>query len=124
MPNINAIATQAVSGYTVSEKVTENDIESAVKILDSFGTSVRIEEEKFSVYSAVAGCSPAYAYTFMDALSRVGVKYGLTKKEALELVSETVVETLKNGDNSTENSKLDNIVLNAIEAAYNKDKGM
>lgn len=124
MPNINAIAAQAVSGYATSENATENDIESAVKILDSFGASVRIEEEKFSVYSAVAGCSPAYVYTFMDALARVGVKYGLTKKEALELVSETVIETLKNGDDSAENSELDKIVLNAIEAAYNKDKGM
>ncbi len=124
MPNINAIATQAVSGYTVSENVTENDIELSVKILESFGTAVRIDEEKFSVYSAVAGCSPAYVYVFMDALARVGVKYGLTKKESLDLVSDTVVETLKNGNNSTENSELDKIVLNAIEAAYNKDKGM
>lgn len=124
MPNINAIATQAVSGYCTSENVTESDIESAVKILDSFGTSVRIDEEKFSVYSAVAGCSPAYIYVFMDAIARVGVKYGLTKKDALELVSDTVIETLKNPDNSAENNKLNEIVLNAIEAAYNKDKGM
>ena len=124
MPNINAIATQAVSGYCTSENVTETDVESAVKILDSFGTSVRIDEEKFSVYSAVAGCSPAYIYVFMDAIARVGVKYGLTKKDALELISDTVIETLKNPDNSAENNKLNKIVLNAIEAAYNKDKGM
>ena len=124
MPNINAIATQAVSGYCTSENVTETDVESAVKILDSFGTSVRIDEEKFSVYSAVAGCSPAYIYVFMDAIARVGVKYGLTKKDALELISDTVIETLKNADNSAENNKLNEIVLNAIEAAYNKDKGM
>lgn len=124
MPNINAIATQAVSGYCTSENVTETDVESAVKILDSFGTSVRIDEEKFSVYSAVAGCSPAYIYVFMDAIARVGVKYGLTKKDALELISDTVIETLKNDDNSAENNKLNEIVLNAIEAAYNKDKGM
>mgnify|MGYP003293859939 CR=1 FL=1 len=124
MPNINAIATQAVSGYCVSENVTENDIELSVRILDSFGTSVKIDEEKFSVYSAVAGCSPAYIYVFMDALARVGVKYGLTKKDALDLVSDTVIETLKNSDNSSENKELDRIVLNAIEAAYNKDKGM
>lgn len=124
MPNINAIATQAVSGYCSSENVTENDIESFVRILDSFGTSVRINEEKFSVYSAVAGCSPAYVYTFIDAIARVGVKYGLTKKESLALVSDTVIETLKNGNNSAENNELDKIVLNAIEAAYNKDKGM
>lgn len=124
MPNINAIATQAVSGYCTSENVMESDVESAVKILDSFGTSVRIDEEKFSVYSAVAGCSPAYIYVFMDAIARVGVKYGLTKKDALELISDTVIETLKKPDNSAENNKLNKIVLNAIEAAYNKDKGM
>ncbi len=123
MPNINAIASQAVSGYAVSENVTDSQIETAVKILQSFGTSVKIDEEKFSVYSAIAGCSPAYVYLFVDAISRLGVKYGLTKKDALDIVSSAVIEAIKSSEKDND-GKLDKIVFNAIEAAYNKDKGM
>ena len=123
MPNINAIATCAVSGYVKSEKVTSEQIDFTKKLLSSFGSCVEIDEDKFSAYSAIAGCSPAYVYTFIDALARVGVKYGLTKQEALDLVSLTVIETIKNKTESNIND-LDKIVLNAIDAAYKKDKGI
>lgn len=123
MPNINAIASCAVSGYAISEKVTAEQRDFSVKLLSSFGTCVEVDEDKFSAYSAIAGCSPAYAYLFIDALARVGVKYGLTKKESLDLVSSTVIETIRNKTDSN-NQELDDIVLKAVEAAYKKDKGM
>ncbi len=123
MPNINAIVGKAVSGYTNTQAVTDEQLNIAVKILNSFGTSVPVEEENFSAFSAIAGCSPAYVYLFIDAISRVGVKYGLTKKEALEIVTDTVLNTASDSTD-IETSQLDEIVLNAINAAYNKDKGM
>ena len=121
MPNINAIAGKAVSGYAFSEKVGEADILLAEKILSSFGKCVEVSEEKFSAYSAIAGCSPAYSYIFADAIARVGVKYGITKKEALDIVTESIIETVKNGCKK-ESTEMKKTVLNAIEAAYIKDK--
>ena len=123
MPNINATALKAVSGFCASENVTENQKKFAVKVLDSFGESIEIEEDDFSAYSAIAGCSPAYVYLFTDALARVGVKYGLTKKESLEIVSSTVIETARKNIKS-DGEALNEIVLNALGAAYKKDKGM
>ena len=123
MPNINAIANQAVSGYDFSENVSALDKETATKILESFGTSVHIDEKLFSAYSAIAGCSPAYVYLFVDALARVGVKYGLTKKEATEIVASAVIKSVQENGNAHDEN-LDKVVLNAIESAYNKDRGM
>ena len=123
MPNINATALQAVSGYVSSENVTDDEEKTALKILTSFGTAVAVDEDKFSVYSAVAGCSPAYVYLFIDAIARVGVKYGLTKKDSLAIVTEAVISTIST-DEKTDSEALDKVVLNAIDAAYNKDKGM
>ncbi len=123
MPNINAIAGQAVSGYAFSDNVTESEISVGIKILESFGTAVMVNEEKFSVYSAIAGCSPAYSYLFIDAVARVGVKYGLSKRESLEIVASAVADSV-NKLNMSDKSKFDKIVFNAIEAAYKKDKGM
>ncbi len=124
MPNINAIAGQAISGYAASSNVNEQQLLTAVKILDSFGASVKVEEEKFSAYSAIAGCSPAYAYVFIDAIARVGVKYGLSKKDALSIVTSAVTDTLKNYRKSEGDLLFEQVVLNAIESAYNKDKGI
>ncbi len=121
MPNINAIAGKAVSGFAVSENVTDEQIVFAEKVLKSFGECVEVNEEKFSVYSAIAGCSPAYSYLFADALARVGVKYGFTKKDSLDVVTETVIETIKNGCFGI-SSEMNDVVFNAIEAAYKKDK--
>lgn len=123
MPNINAIASQAVSGYTFSDKVSKVQIDFAKKVLNSFGTCVEVDEDKFSAYSAIAGCSPAYTYLFIDALARVGVKYGLTKKESLELVTSVAIETIRNNTH-TEKTELNSVVFNAIDAAYKKDKGI
>lgn len=123
MPNINALVCQAVSGYTKTCNVSDEEMNMAIKILESFGTCVEVEEDKFSAFSAIAGCSPAYVYLFLDAVSRVAVKYGLTKKEALSIVSKTAQEAV-NLKSSTDDSDLDEVILNAVESAYNKDKGM
>ncbi len=123
MPNINAIAGKSVSGYAVSSEVSREQENFAVKFLKSFGDCVSVSEENFSAFSAIAGCSPAYAYLFFDAIARVGVKYGLTKKDALEIVSSAVIDSAS-ADKKIDENKLDAVVLNAIIAAYNKDKGM
>ncbi len=123
MPNINATALQAVSGYVSSENVTDEEKQNALKILTSFGTAVAVDEEKFSIYSAVAGCSPAYVYLFIDAIARVGVKYGLTKRDSLAIVTDAVISAIRS-DEKADREVLDEVVLNAIDAAYNKDKEM
>lgn len=121
MPNINAIAGQAISGFTVSDNVSEDEIVFAQKVLSSFGKCVEVSENFFSAYSAIGGCSPAYSYLFADALARVGVKYGLTKKESLDIVVETISKTLSK-NSFVESDEMNEIVSNAIKSAYNKDK--
>lgn len=123
MPNINAIAGQAVSGYAVSDNVTEGDVLFGVRILKSFGTAVPINEDNFSAYSAIAGCSPAYSYMFFDSVARVGVKFGLSKKDALEIVTNAVINNLHDFD-LINKCELEDVVFKAIESAYKKDKGM
>lgn len=125
MPNVNALAGQAISGYTKNEFVSEEQLSLAKKLLGCFGKCVAIDESLFSVFSAVAGCSPAYVYLFANALSSVGVRDGMTKQESLKLVCEQMKETCKNlVDGETENDELEKIVKKALQAAYDKDAGM
>lgn len=145
MPNINALASQAVSGYTANELANEEHIALAEKILNSTGKAVRIDESLFSVYSAVAGCSPAYIYSLINTASEVGVKYGLYKSVSLDIVTNAVKncaeklsegniedninEFLSNEKNSAVTEKLEkndfkNLVFQILDAALNKDKKM
>lgn len=125
MPNVNALAGQAISGYTHNEFVSEEQLSLAKKMLDCFGKSVPIKESLFSVFSAVAGCSPAYVYLFANALSSVGVVGGLTKSQSLEIICDEMKRCSRQVENGEITEKeLELSVKKALTAAYEKDKKM
>ncbi|MBQ7654266.1 MAG: pyrroline-5-carboxylate reductase [Clostridia bacterium] len=125
MPNVNALSGQAISGYTKNSLVTDSQLELAKKMLNCFGKSVEIDESLFSVFSAVAGCSPAYTYLFANALSSVGVAGGLTKAQSLEIVCDEMIRQSKEvKDLDISNEDLKNTVQKALFAAYEKDRKM
>lgn len=51
---------------------------------------MEVAENDFPIFAALAGSAPAYAYLFIDALSRAGVKYGLTKANATKIAAQMV----------------------------------
>ncbi|MCR4615882.1 MAG: pyrroline-5-carboxylate reductase [Clostridiales bacterium] len=91
MPNINATVGEAMSAYCLSGKVTVEQ-ESYVQVLcSSFGRAIKLSENYFPAFGVLAGCSPAFVYMFIDELARSGVKIGLNKKQALEIVIQSVI---------------------------------
>ena len=122
MPNINAVCSQAISGYAKNEFVTKENLCLAEKLLNCFGKAVQIDESLFSVFSAVAGCSPAYVYLFANTLSQASVKYGFTKKESLSFVCDEIINAVKDFEkDETKEKELENVVKLALKAAYEKD---
>ena len=148
MPNINAVVLEAVSAYCPNENAKEEDVVFAEKLLSSFGKAVKIEEDKFSVFSAIGGCSPAFSYMYIDALARAGVKNGLPKNIALDVAAQAVFGSAKmvmestahpyelvdrvcspggttiEGVASLQKDGFEAAVSAAVEAAINKDKRM
>lgn len=148
MPNINAVVLEAISAYCENEFATEEDTAFAEKLLSSFGKAVRIDEDKFSVFTAIGGCSPAFTYMYIDALARAGVKNGLPKNIALEVAAQAVLGSAKmveesgahpyelvdrvcspggttiEGVASLQKDGFEAAVAAAVEAAINKDKRM
>ncbi|MFT9007995.1 MAG: pyrroline-5-carboxylate reductase [Bifidobacterium sp.] len=53
----------------------------------------RVETAQMSVASVVAGCGPAYAAMFIEALADAGVKYGLTRQSSYRLAAKMVQGT-------------------------------
>ena len=146
MPNINAKVGGAVSAYCGKENVSKDDLEFVRTLCESFGIAVNISENLFSTYSAIGGCSPAFAYMFIDSLARAAVKNGMTKAQALEVAAGAVLGSAKmilesdehpwvlvdqvcspggttiEGVTSLKNDGFESAVMNAVQAAIDKDK--
>lgn len=146
MPNINAKVGAAVSAYCGKENVSESDLSFVKSLCEGFGIAVNITENLFSTYSAIGGCSPAFAYMFIDALARGAVKNGMPKNVALEVAAGAVLGSAKmilesdehpwqlvdqvcspggttiEGVTSLQNDSFESSVMNAVQAAIDKDK--
>ena len=64
-------------------------------IFEAAGEVMELDEKLFSVFSALAGCSPAFTLLYVDALAQAGVKYGLPKGVALKVASQAVLGTTR-----------------------------
>lgn len=95
MPNINAKVGEAISAYCFNDAVTEKDKSFVENMLNCFGKCLCIDESQFPIFGVLGGCAPAYAYMFIDALARAGVKNGMKKDEALKIAAQTVYGSAK-----------------------------
>lgn len=145
MPNINAAVGASMSAYCCNEQVDEEQKQFAHTLCSSFGGVIALPEAQFPIFGVIAGCAPAYAFMFIDALARAGVKNGLPKADALEIAAQTVLGSARHilesdkhpyalvdsvcspggttieGVVSLQNDGLDAAVIHAVDAALFKD---
>ena len=95
MPNINAIVGASTTCYTASSNATEEDKKMVQTLFETIGSMIELPEEQFTVFSAIAGASPAFSYLYIDSLARAGVRAGMDKKRALEIASSAVFGSAK-----------------------------
>lgn len=95
MPNINAVVGEAICAYTAGSTVTEDDKKLTEEIFSGVGQVIYLEESYFPLFGVLGGCGPAFAYMFIDALARAGVKNGMKKDTALMIAAQTVLGSAK-----------------------------
>ncbi len=104
MPNMNAQILQSSTALTGNALVSQ-ELQARVRDLtDSFGSTFDISEKDFDTFTALAGSSPAYIYLFIEALAKAGVKNGMPKAKALEIVTQTVLASASNLKTSSQKS--------------------
>lgn len=91
MPNINARVRASATAVCTNAHVTPERLEAAKDMFAAVGTVTEIPERLFSAFSAISGASVAFAYVYMDALARAGVKAGFSKAVALEMSAQAVL---------------------------------
>ncbi|WP_216378848.1 pyrroline-5-carboxylate reductase [Arcanobacterium phocae] len=91
MPNVNAHIRQSMTGLCANKYVTESAARQVWTMFEAIGQVADIPEELFSAFSAIAGCSPAWTYTYIDALARAALAEGMTKREAVRCAAQAVL---------------------------------
>ena len=82
MPNTPVAVGSGIILYASSEGVSEDAESEFLKIFSAAGRVDRLPEGVIDAATAVAGCGPAFAYLFAEALADGGVECGLPRDKA------------------------------------------
>lgn len=96
MPNVNAAVSMSVTAVCGGKNAAAEDVDTIEKLFNSIGTTARVAENQFAIFSAIAGCSPAYVYMFINALAEGALKAGMNKKQAISIAAGAVMGSAKN----------------------------
>ena len=92
MPNTPAQIGLGISGWTATAGVSGEQKDWARTILGAMGKEIYFDDEKYlDMVTAVSGSGPAYFYLFAESLIDAAVGLGLTRKDAGELVLQTIL---------------------------------
>jgi len=90
MPNTPATVQSSMTALVASPQVSGQQLQQVRAIFNTIGNTTLINESLMDAFTGVAGCSPAYAYLFIDALADAGVHHGLTKTEAIQYAAQAL----------------------------------
>jgi pyrroline-5-carboxylate reductase len=92
MPNTPAQIGAGISAWTATAEVTDEQKEWAKAILSAMGEEICFDDEKYlDMATAVSGSGPAYFFLLAEALVDAAVHIGMPRREAEELVSQTML---------------------------------
>ena len=95
MPNINAKVGCATSAFCTTDNVSDEQKETVKAMFSAVGSITELPEKLFAIHAVIGGAAPAFAYLYIDALSRAALKAGMPKAQAIELTAQTVMGSAK-----------------------------
>jgi pyrroline-5-carboxylate reductase len=95
MPNINVLVQEGASAIAPGNLATDEDLKLAKGIFDCVGRSIIIHEPLMDAVTGLSGSGPAYVFLIIEALTDAGVHLGMTRAQALTLVVQTVMGSVK-----------------------------
>jgi len=91
MPNTPCVVRQGMTVVCGPSGTTPEHLDLAQRIFSSVGRCTVVEEHYFNACTALSGSGPAYMYLVLEALADAGVKVGLRRDLALQLVAQTML---------------------------------
>lgn len=95
MPNTPSLVMAGASALAPGEHATNKHLATTRNIFEAVGVAIVVEEKVMDVITALSGSGPAYVAVFLEALADGAVRMGLSRKDAIPLVTQTVLGTAK-----------------------------
>ncbi len=77
------------------KKATESDMETIDSTFPCLGKTFAVEERLFDAVTGLSGSGPAYIFLMLEALADGGVRVGLPRQVALQMVAQTMLGSSK-----------------------------
>lgn len=90
MPNTPVAVGEGLTAYSKNALVSEKNARDFENIMQFTGSLEYMDESEIDAFCAVAGCGPAYAYMFIDALAMGAEKCGVTRENAIRYASKMI----------------------------------
>ena len=95
MPNMPASVGGGMILYDTTENVTQEQIEGFLRIMNYAGVLDKLPENLIDAGTSVASCGPAFAFLFMEALTKGGVACGLPEDKAMLYAKQMLLGSAK-----------------------------
>ena len=129
MPNTPAQIGQGITVWTATSEVPDEQRQQARQLLGALGAEIYMEGEGYlDMATALSGTGPAYVFLFMEAMIDAGVHMGFSRRDAEQLVLQTVRGSVEYAQASGSHlAELRNQVTSpggtSAEAIYHLEKG-
>lgn len=90
MPNTPMMVCKGVAGIAANGNATQEHKDLGIEMFNLVGKSYLLPENLIDPLTSVSGCSPAFAYLFIEAMADGGVEKGLPRQMALELAAQAL----------------------------------
>lgn len=95
MPNTPAMVSEGVLLFEDKNSLLKEERDEIIDLFKATGKVVELSSNLMGIGGAVSGCGPAFVDLFLEAYADVAVKYGIQRKTAYELISQTVLGAAK-----------------------------
>jgi pyrroline-5-carboxylate reductase len=95
MPNHCCWVKEGAMGFTCDPTITEDEKKRVKYILSAVGMAIEVPEYQMDCVTGLAGSSPAFFYTIIDAMAQAGVLNGMPRDMAVKLVAQSMLGSAK-----------------------------
>lgn len=145
MPNTPVEVGEGEILYTKGDNVSDSELNEFLENMKYAGNLTAIPESLMDAGCSVSGCGPAFVYMFIRGLAEGGKECGIDEKTALTMAAQTVIGSAKllmesgedpsvliekvcspggstiEGVKSLDDDNLEDVVVNAVQAAYRRN---
>ncbi len=95
MPNTPSALGAGAAALCRGRYVSDAQMELAVRLFETVGRTVLVDEKHMDAVTGLSGSGPAYIYIIIEALAEAGVKVGLPRDTATQLAAQTAYGAAK-----------------------------